>query len=286
MKKCQIRFINYFLVTVLWLLTAASLPAVGQNAEPGAVRILEEVQKHYEQSIENIADYVVVTNQHTAYYQKQWDNDRPYFTSRIDSDGSQEMQIVGSSSSAGLFSPELYNRLKDEAQYVGRQVFGDFRVHILSIDEIDGMFKGSSGEGMPDRMEDIKLYIDADKWVFRQIDFSTEAEVEGGRKVNINVVTEFKDLREVEGMTMPYETISTISGLSDMLSEEQRRQAREGLQALESRLSQMPPQQRQMVEQMMSEQLAQYREILTGGQMEIVQRIKEVKVNTGLTDGE
>ena len=44
----------------------------------------------------------------------------------------------------------------------------------------------------------------------------------------------------------------------------------------------MPPDQREMVEQMMGGQIEKYRKMLEDDKMEVVSTVKEVRVNTGI----
>lgn len=151
---------NSYLVSVIGLgcfFTGLVFPVISQpSPDPRATRVLDELRQRYEQSIRNIDNYTVVTDQYTIYYEKVMDGDRAFFKSRILEDSPGQMQTATAASQADLFAPEVYEKIKQEAGYAGREVFTDYRVHILRVDEIDGLLAES--EDMPARLEDIMIY--------------------------------------------------------------------------------------------------------------------------------
>ncbi|MDG5767931.1 hypothetical protein QA596_10690 [Balneolales bacterium ANBcel1] len=272
--------------TVVFLLFSIALVPAGvsggQHADPDAVSIVERMQQHYEQSIEGVDNYVMVMQDHTMYYQKAHDADgRPYFRSRLEADRMDGIYSAGEVSDFSLLSPEVFQSLKEQARYGGEEEHNGNIVHVLLMDELEGLIEEEEVSGA---LRDVRIYVDASNWVTRQLTFRADVAVEGGPAREVESVTTFSDYRNIEGMMIPFETVIVITGFSDMISDEQRKQAEEAMQQFESELENMPAQQREMVEQMMGDQIERYREMLADDRMEIIQKVEEVKVNTGMDD--
>ncbi len=275
-KQTRLKFIklqSYLAPAIACLLVSVSLQANAQSAE----QILERMRQEYENAIQDIDNYTIISDEDTTRFVKAYDNGRPYF--EIDFEAREEvdeMQAASAATSTDLFRPEVYSRLREEARLKGREMLGDHRTYVLTIDELDGFMDEAGVEGT---MKDIKMHIDADDWVLRRIEFTADTMVEG-RRANIDILSELKDIREIEGLRVPFNTVTTIRGLSDMLSEEELQRARQGMRELERQLERMEPQQRQMVEQMMEQQMRQYRQVIEGDEMKVTRQVQEVKVNT------
>ncbi len=78
--------------------------AAAQGGDPEARNIIQSWQDHYEASMENIDDYVVVMDQQTIYYKKAWDNGQPYFKSRVKDADQQELASGSNLTDAAVFS--------------------------------------------------------------------------------------------------------------------------------------------------------------------------------------
>lgn len=83
-------------------------------------------------------------------------------------------------------------------------------------------------------------------------------------------------------MQYPFETAIIIRGLA--LTEEERREAEEGLADFDRQLEAMPEAQRRMVEQMAGDQIERFRQMLEDDLYKTVNRVREVRVNTGMED--
>ena len=265
--------------TALVLMIINSLmasPASGQG-DPEVKDVLETWQRYYEASIENIDDYVVVRDNQTVYYTKAYDNGRPYFQSRVEGADQQELASGTNLSDAEVFS-KVYDAILEDGVYKGTEDINGHRVHVLYVDKITDIIDDPSA---PEALEDVYLRIDPDKWVLRELDFQVRLDYEGEERI-VNQVMQMRDYRDVEGMQVSYETAIIIRGLA--LTDAERREAEEGLAEFERELEAMPESQRRMVEQMMGDRLAQFKRILEEDIFETVNRVQEVRVNTGLKD--
>ena len=269
-----------FTLMISGLSFVMAIPALAQPADTRAAEILQTVRQEYERSIENIDDYKVVSDMYTTYYKKAYDNGRPYFRSRMETDAMGGMESTSSVSDAELFSPETFETLQNNAIFEGTETIDGYEVHIIYIEEIEGLLEDE--EDLDETLTDLRIFIDTQNWVMRQMAFSVQAAMEDGMMREIEPVIQFKDYRNHQGMLIPWETVTIISGLDDALSDEERQEAEEGLREMERELENMPEAQRDMVKRMMGDQLEQLRNMLAGDQMEFTTRVHEVEVNIGV----
>lgn len=276
MIKIKLNLLMAIAFLALMLLPAHNTS--GQN-DKKAEGILDELRENYEASTEGIEDFVVVAERHTTYYKKAWDNGRPYFKTK--SNLHQE-ETASSSSSWNFFSPEKYSEIKRSSTYDGMATIEGHQVHIIHIDNPEVMMDEFDDTGHVEEIKDFRLYIDPGNWVIRKVEFNVHFNADDGVTRDGEVQVTESDFRNIEGMLVPYKTEIIYSGLS--LTDEQRREAEEGLLEMEKELENMPEAQRQMIEQMMGSKLEQYRKMIEEDQIEYVNVVKEVRVNTGMKD--
>lgn len=273
------------LVFALFFTTGMHRQAYTQPPDPAAAEIFETVRQAYEQSIRGINDYVVVTENFTTHYVKKYDeNNRPYFEPKVET-----ASFLGSISALGLhsaspmadndfFSSEVYDRILQNARYIGTERINGFETHVVYLGDMDVFVEAL--DDLDETPGNMTMFFDAQNWVLRKMKFSIVAEVEEGRSQEISPEIHFLDYRDVEGMMIPFNTQITIDGLMAGLSEAEREQAKQGLVELERELENMPADQRQMIEQMMGDQLETLRKMVEGDRLEFSLRVKEVLVNT------
>ncbi len=252
-----------------------------QYADPRAAEIIETAWQEYERSIENIDDYVVETDLFTIYYKKVYENGRPYFRARTETDIFGGLESTTTTSDADMFTPDTYDMLKRNARYEGREDVEGFQVHVLYVERIEGMFPDAE-DILEEGLEEMRVYIDTDDWVIRKISYLAEAEVEEGELRQIEPEIMFRDYRRIEGMMIAFETTTVVTGLSASLTDEERREAEESLREMERELEQMSEQERGMVERILGNRMESFREMLEQDRFEFTVRVNEVRVNTGL----
>lgn len=283
MEKIEKLMIHIFFAAFMLLMPFSYL--YGQYKDPQAAEILETVRQHYEQSIKNVDDYKVVTEHFTTHYVKQYEEGRPYFVSQVETDsfwGSISglgMQTNSPMVDADFFSAEIFEHLKQNAVYSGSESIDGHYTHVIFLEDMRVFMDAFDDVDEP--MGQLHLYFDNEDWVLRQMRFSAEAEIEEGRVQVIEPVVKMLDYRNVNGMMIPFMTKIIVQGLTEHLSDAEREEAQQALLEFDRELAQMPDQQRQMVEQMMSGQLDQLRKMLDEDSIEFTIEVKEVKVNTG-----
>jgi hypothetical protein len=263
----------------------SSINIYGQYKDPQAAEVLETVWQHYEQSIRDVDDYKIVTEQFTTHYVKQYENGRPYFVSQVETDsfwGSISglgMHTTSPMVDADFFSSEVFDHLKQNAVYLGMESLDGMNTHIIFLEDMRVFM--DTFDDVDEPMGQLRLYFDDEHWVLRQMKFSAEAEIEEGRVQVIEPVVKMTDYRNISGMMVPFETRISVQGLTEHLSDAEREEAQLALMEFERELAQMPEEQRQMLEKMMSGQLDQLRKVLEDDSIEFLINVKEVIVNTG-----
>ena len=268
---------NFYKLLFTLTFTFVATFAVAQGGDPEVREIIQSWQDHYEASIENIDDYVVVMDQQTVHYKKAWDNGRPYFKSRVKDADQQEVTSGSNLTDAEVFS-RVYEALMKDGEYKGTDEVNGYQVHVVYVEKVENIV---DEPWAPHTFEDVYLRIDPNDWVLRELEYKTHIEYEGEDRI-INQAFQQRDYRDVEGMQYPYETAIIIRGLA--LTEEERREAEEGLADFERQLEEMPEAQRRMVEQMAGDQIERFRQMLEDDRYETVNRVREVRVNTGMED--
>lgn len=253
--------------------------AQGQSRDARAETILEDFRKNYESAIKGIEDFVVVTEQHTTFYKKAWDNGHPYFISKTDM---QMTEDEAEYNSWNIFRPEKYAEIKRSATYQGASTINGHDVHIIQIDNPEVMMDEFKNDDYVEDIRDFRLYIDPEDWVVRKVEFDVEFATEDGERHNGEMLVIESDFRNIDGMMVAHRTEIRYSGLA--LTDDQRREAEEGLKEMEKEMEKMPENQRQMMEQMMGKRMEKFEKMIREDQIEFVNEVKEVKVNTGLED--
>ena len=278
--------IFYGMTAMIGLVLLSSVDLHSQYADPRAAEVLETVRQRYEQSIQNIDDYTVITEDFTTRYKKVFDNGRPYFISQVEAEGfwgsisSMGMHTASPMEDSDFFTPEMFTALKQNARYLGTETVDGLNAHVIILDDMRMI--AEVHDDLEDAVDELRLYFDDEHWVLRQMTFTAHETLEDGRVQKIEPRLLMTDYRNIEGMMIPFKTIINIGGLSDYLSDAEREEAVQALAEMERELEQMPAEQRAMIEQMMSGQLDQLRQMLEEDTIEFIHEVKEVKVNTGI----
>ncbi len=272
----------------LFVCTLLTVAAQSQYKDPRAAEILEVVRQNYEKSITGIDDYTVVTEHFSTQYVKKYDNDRPYFVSQVETESfwgsvsAMGMHTTSPMVDSDFFMPEMFSHLKKNLIYKGTEHLNGLNTHVLFLEDMRVFF--DVFDDVEEPLGSLTLYFDDEHWVLRQMRFSAEAELEDGQFQLIEPVLRMEDYRNINGMMVPFKTAITISGLMDHLSDEEREEAKEALAEFERELRDMPPQQRQMIEDMMGGQLDDLRKMIEEDSIEFLIEVLDVKVNTGLRE--
>lgn len=244
--------------------------------------VLNMYRQHYEESIRNINDYTIITEDYTGYFLKTYVDGRPNFKSRLVIDDNSNSVFTGISNNNELFTPEMYDLLKKTASYEGLQTHNGYRNHVISAHELEGFLPDFEESDIIIRFG--RFYIDSEKWVIRKMEFIFEAEEEDEEVQVLKPEIYLEDYRDIEGMMIPFKTVMIMEGVSDNLSPEDKAEILKNLEELERQMQEMSPEEAEMMESMLGGHLASYRKMLETNRMEFSYQLIDVKVNTALTE--
>lgn len=257
------------------VLFPAAMPAGAQSAS----EIIDRMLGHYEVRAEGIDDYTLVQSvmgfETVSYFVKETQDGRPVFRMRDSSGGGSETE-PGSGSLDEIYS--MGENLKENASYVGREDVGGYVVHVLELESLEDSDLGQAigdSEFTPKRG---RLFLDVDSYVPRRMVFEGELVNDEGTHA-VTSTMDLEDYQDHEGMLIAHHSVITVEGLGAAIDED----ARAEFEKMERELESMPPEQRRMVESMMSDQLEQFRAMMEGGDgpMVVDVEVHEVRVNAG-----
>lgn len=263
------------------VLASAATPVVAQSAG----EIIDRMLDAYEARTEGIADYTLVQRfmgfETVSYFVKEMEDGRPVFRLQESTAGDMEMEEAGPGTLDEIYA--IGEEFKRNAEYVGRETVAGVDVHVLDITDLESTsFGRSMAQDSQFRPVSGRIYLDAETYVPRRMVFDGElTNPEGTHQVTSTM--DLEDYRDHQGMLIAHRTVMTIEGLGAAIDEEARAQ----FEQMEEELANMPPEQRQMVEAMMSEQLEQFRAMMEGDDQPMVVEVEvqEVRVNAGPPGG-
>lgn len=258
-------------------------------ALPGGVRaqsvadIVERMYESYERQAEGIDDYTLVQTvmgvETTSRFVKEMVDGRPIFKLRDSGMQGFSFSLGDQEAGAGdvyVFGPALV----EHGRYAGREEIDGSTVHVLAIDDLSAVdiARPTTPGNMQFEPKSARIYVDDEMLVPRRMELTGDAVTDQGPR-EVSVQIDMQNFLSVEGLWIPYRTVVRIEGIGAAIDPETRAQ----LEAMQRQLEEMPPDQRQMMEQMMGPQMEQIRQMLGGGDgamtMEIT--VVDVGINTG-----
>ena len=272
------------LVHCLSSIALVALTAVGASAQ-SVSDIVDQMYDAYEAQASGVENYTLVQTamgiESTTYFEKQMVDGHPVFVSRGGSGQGANMNFgLGNENGAMGDIYSIGPQLVEHARYAGSESIDGASVHVLAIDDLSQlpMVQQAAPDEMEFRAKNGKIFVDADMMIPRRMEFVGDATTPNGvHEVTIHI--DQHDIRNVQGLLVPYRTTMEISGLQAMIDPEMREQ----LQQMEQQLADLPPQQREMMERMMGDQLEQLRQMAAGDSdaMSVEVTVDDVRVNAG-----
>ena len=165
----------------------------------------------------------------------------------------------------------------DNAKLVGTEsVDGKETYHLVATD-LDRTEK--YGEGNSFTLQTIDVWIDTDKYVPLKMTMDGLMETDGtSRPMTMEKFDQ--DYRDVPGSNMyeSYRQIMTMNGVMTDADREQIEQARQQLEEFEQQLLEMPQSQRDMMMNMMGDQIEMMRKLAAGDGLEIITEVVSITV--------
>lgn len=251
-------------------------PVTAQSARD----IVDEMLAAYEARMTGIENYTLVQGvmgfETVTYHEKEVSADgRSVFRTRVGSMAGQEGSPATGIDDVYAIGDDLANR----SEYLGRESFNGHDVHVLDILDLQGTGFGENvaqdSEFAPTRG---RVYLDADTYVPRRLLFEGEM-TRDGSVLPLTATMDMDDYRDVQGLLIPYRTVTTIEGLAAAIDPDVRAQ----FEQMQRELEAMPPQQRQMIESMMADQMRQFEAMMAddSAPMTVEVFVTDVRVNEG-----
>jgi len=164
------------------------------------------------------------------------------------------------------------------AQYLGTESVGGRDAFHLKADDVDHVEETGDQTIAFDTFE---IWLDTTEYVpLKMLIYGTATTPEGTREIVMEKVD--TDYRKVSGSNLyePYRQVTTMSGVLDEKQQKQLQEAQVQMAEMEKQLASMPEGQRQMVENMMRPKIEMMKQMASGGGMEIVTEIVDIKINS------
>jgi len=278
---------------LLFLLPAS---VYGQSASD----ILRNLADTHAERVDGIDNITVVSkvegsmamfDQMTTYYTRTEDGDS--FTARSRMEGGMADMLQDDVPSPMQNDPFLINSMvagyfADTATHEGSADVDGHATEIIFIEDMTPLARTMAeeqGEDFDESTEvtDVRFYIDTDAQVIRRIEAKMTSDfgagIPGGESEirTADMTFNLSDYREVEGIFYPFHMHMALEGI---MSEGELAQMRQQMEQMESQLDQMPPAQREQIEEMMGGM-----EGLLSGTIDFATRTTEVRVNDGPPSG-
>jgi hypothetical protein len=268
-----------FLAVALSL--SAAIPAATLQAQ-SASDVLQKALDRYAEQMKGVDNYAltigtsIMAQTYTVYYEKKMVNGHPTFVTP----GQGQDQAASQWGNPYELLPQIQSR----AALQGHEAVDGHDTFVIVVSDLSGIDFGQEALGSaqdakvtPKKMA---LYMDSKDYLVRRMHMDGTITREG-KSTPVTMDAHMTDYRDVKGLMQPYRTQISMEGLTGGISDEDRAQARQSLEALKQRLESMPQAQRSAMEQMLKPQMDKMQQMLDTGTMDVTIEVKDVQVNEG-----
>lgn len=277
-------------------LLAGPASVYGQSAAD----LLRDLADAHADRVEGVDDITVVStaggsmamfDQMTTYYTRTEDGSS--FMARTRMEGGMADMMQDDVPSPMQNDPFLINTMladyfADSAVYEGSESIDGQTVEVVYIEDMTPLARAlaeEQGETFDESTEvtDVRLHIDTDSQVIRRIESKMTSDfgqgMPGGQSEirTADMTFNLADFQDVDGVRYPFTMRMELSGV---MSDEEIAQMREQMEQMEAQLDQMPPAQREQIEDMMGGM-----EGMLSGTISFESTATEVRVNEGPPEG-
>ena len=167
------------------------------------------------------------------------------------------------------------------ARLAGTETIGGREAFVLLAEDVNQTQSTEDGETFTIRTA--TFWVDTAEYVplkFRMEGVATS----GGEQRELVIEKEDQDYRKVGSLYLPYRQVMRLAGAMNAEQEARMQEAQQQMAQMEQQMAQMPESQRQMMMNMMGPQIEMMRTMASGGGIQVVTDIYEVRVNAGLPD--
>lgn len=269
----------YFILTTLVLVSASSLFA--QSSQ----QILDRMIEQYTNSIEDVETMMMIsrmegfmeTEPDTTYYRK------------VETDGFPTMQVVSSGSQtpgANYYNfQDNYDALVENSTYEGTENVNGREAHVLFIEDVTALYDDvvTTPEGQQQEQAEPqsgRMYIDTNDYI--PIRMSFDINYDGEYTGTADMI--MSDIRNVNGMLIPFQMEMKIEGISGSMSAEDMAEAQESMKELEAQMENASGLQKRILERAVKPQMERLQKILEDGAMTMTTIIEDVQTNVTIPE--
>lgn len=269
--------------SILFVLLLAVLGGVPAASAQSVDAVISKMKEQYQQQLENVDTYIIETDAYTSYHRKVERDGGTTYETQIQWGEHEDM--LGDAGSAPTLHPGLaqLDTLAQHSTYLGSETVDGQDTHVLLVDD-PTVFSDEPEMASDDIEGEMKMYIDADRYVPLRMEYELEVD-QGGQMQTMTPRVDFSDYRTVDGLTLPWKMEMTMDNLDAAISPEEREEARRSIEEMEARMEEMPEEQRKMMEGAMENQLKQMRSMIEEGSIEFAVEVQDVRVNAPIPDG-
>jgi len=262
------------IIAVLFFTGSSSLFA--QSSQ----EILDNMIEQYTNSIEDVETLMMVTRiegfietePDTTYYRK------------VMQDGFPTLQTVNSGSESPASNyynvQENYDAIVENSTYEGTEEVNGRQAHVLFIEDVRALYNEmvTTPEGQQQQQAEPqsgRMYIDAEDYI--PIRMSFEINYEGEYTGSADMM--MSDIRDVDGMLIPFKMEMKIAGISGSMSAEEMAETEQNIRDLEEQMKNASDLQKRIMERAVKPQLERLQKILEEGAMTMTTIIEDVQTN-------
>jgi len=262
------------IIAVLFFTGSSSLFA--QSSQ----EILDNMIEQYTNSIEDVETLMMVTRiegfietePDTTYYRK------------VMQDGFPTLQTVNSGSESPASNyynvQENYDAIVENSTYEGTEEVNGRQAHVLFIEDVRALYNEmvTTPEGQQQQQAEPqsgRMYIDAEDYI--PIRMSFEINYEGEYTGSADMM--MSDIRDVDGMLIPFKMEMKIAGISGSMSAEEMAETEQNMRDLEEQMKNASGLQKRIMERAVKPQLERLQKILEEGAMTMTTIIEDVQTN-------
>lgn len=275
MKKITFQLITASLLVVL------SSTAFAQTPQ----QIFDRMIEQYTNSIEDIETMMMVTRMEG--FMETEDPDTTYYR-KVVTDGYPTMQVVSSGSETPATNyynlQENYDALVENAQYEGTETVDGKEAHVLFFEDVsvlyDDMVTTPEDQQQQAEPQSGRMYIDAEDYIPLRMNFDIAFDGEYSGSADIQM----KDIREVDGMLVPFLMEMKIEGISQEMSAEDLAEARQSMEDFEEQMENASGIQKRIMERTLKPQMERLQKILEEGAMTMKTITLDVQTNVTIPE--
>lgn len=273
MNKIKFQFI---LLILLFVCTSSLFAQSPQE-------ILDRMIEQYTNSIEDVETMMMIsrmegfmeTESDTTYYRK------------VETDGFPTLQAVDSDSqtpAANYYNfQENYDALVENSTYEGTETVNGREAHVLFIEDVstlyDDMVTTPEAQQQAEPQSG-RMYIDAEDYIPVRMNF--DINYEGEYTGSADMV--MSDIRNVDGMLIPFQMEMKIEGISGSMSAEDMADAKESMKQFEEQMENATGLQKRIMESTLKPQMERLQKILEEGAMTMTTIIEDVQTNVTIPE--